>query len=152
MGKLETVRDVFSIIRDALIIILVIVVIMLGLTIIGFVNSIDPKSLSCANMVNTVMSGDLSPILGGAGGSQAPTAKYTPTQEMAGLMSEIEKAAGTGDKQTALAKLDTLRALCSSAGMTDAVQKIDELKMAVEQENYMQALATGSTLKKMFGQ
>lgn len=152
MERLEKVRSVFAIIRDALIIILFIVLILLGFTIMNFVNSIDPKNLSCANMVNTVMSGDLTPIIGGAGGGQAPTAKYTPTQEMLGLMNEIEKAAGTGDKQTALTKLDTLRALCSSAGMTDAVAKIDELKAAVEQENYMQALAAGSQLKKMFGQ
>jgi hypothetical protein len=32
------------------------------------------------------------------------------------------------------------------------VLKLDELKAAVEQENYMQALATGSVLKKMFSQ
>ncbi len=148
MERLEKIRSVFAIVRDALLIILLMVLIAAGLAITGFVNSINPKSLSCENMVNSIMSGDLSAITGGA----EPAAKYTASQEMLDLMGEIEKAATTGDKQTALAKIDQLRSICSSEGMADAVLKIDELKAAVEEENYLKALSTDSQLKKMFGQ
>ncbi|MFH1234221.1 MAG: hypothetical protein V1493_01255 [Candidatus Diapherotrites archaeon] len=152
MERLEKITDIFSIIRDLLIIILIVVIIMLGFTIMNFINSINPKNISCENMVNTVISGDLSPIIGDADSGTGQPAQYTPTQEMLGLMNEIEKAAGTGDKQAALAKIGQLKEICSSAGMPDAVLKLDEFKAAVEQENYVQAMAAGSQLKKMFGQ
>ncbi|MEM0360024.1 MAG: hypothetical protein QXK06_01635 [Candidatus Diapherotrites archaeon] len=146
MERLEKIKSVFAIIRDALIIIFLIVLILAALTLINFFNSINPKNLSCASLVNTLLAGDLSAITG----NPQPLVHYTPTQEMLNLMDEAEKAIASGNKQTALSKLTELSSLCASKEMPEVVQKISELKTAIEQENYVKALSLGSEIKKIF--
>jgi len=148
METLEKARSIFAITRDMLLIILFIVLILTGLSIMNFFNSLDPEKLSCENMVNSVMTGDLD-VFTGAGGI---TETYTPTQEMLSLMDKIETAAMSGEKTTAQAKLGELRTMCLENGYPEAVEKIDALKTAIEEENYVKALGTASQLKKLFGQ
>jgi len=148
METLEKARSIFAITRDMLLIILFIVLILTGLSIMNFFNSLDPEKLSCENMVNSVMTGDLD-VFTGTGGI---TETYTPTQEMLSLMDKIETAAMSGEKTTAQAKLDELRTMCLENGYPEAVEKIDALKTAIEEENYVKALGTASQLKKLFGQ
>lgn len=148
MERLEMIRSVIAIFRDILLIIAFVVVIVLGLTVISFVDSIDTSRLSCEGLVNSIMTGDFDIF----GGSSTVTEKYEPTEEMLNLMNEIEAAALSGDKDTAISKLDELKSLADSAGMAEAVEKINELRTAIEEENYVKALGTASTLKKMFGQ
>ncbi len=151
MEKLEVIRSIFAIARDLLLIIFFIVLTVAALTIINFVNSINPSQLSCENLVNSAMTGNIDQILSGGGQSSAIT-HYKPTSKMLSLMSEAETAAKNGDVTTAAEKLDELKKQCESKGYTEAVQKIDELKLAIQQQNYVQALSTASQLKKMFEQ
>lgn len=148
MERLETIKSVVAIFRDILLIIAFVVIIVAGLTVVNFVNSIDVSKLSCEGLVNSIMSGDFDFF----GGSETVTETYEVTGKMLTLMSEIESAAMGGDNVTALAKLDELGDLADQAGMTEAVAKIDELKQAVQQGNYMKALSTASVIKKMFRQ
>lgn len=148
MEKLEIVRSAFAIVRDALIIVLFVVLILLALTVTTFIGSIDPSQLSCENLANSVMSGDFSVITGSGTVEQ----QFEPTEKMLELMNEIETAAMAGNKETALSKLDELKSRCSQREMFEAVDKIEELKKAVQNENYVKALGIGSQLKKMFGQ
>ncbi|GEM_PF-5971179 len=151
MEKLEIVRSIFAIARDLLLIIFLITLVAAGFTVINFVNSIDPSQLSCENLVNSAMTGNIDQIISGSGGGETGQ-HYTPSEEMLSLMSEAEAAAVKGDETTAAEKLDKLRLLCESKGYTEAVQKIDELKLAIQQQNYVKALSTATQLKKMFGQ
>ncbi len=148
MEALEKIRSIFSIIRDFLVIVFIIVLIMLGVTAIGFISSLDSENISCENVVNTVMSGDLGPILG----EEPVTESIEPTQEMLALVNEIEASASAGDTETALQKIGELKAICASKGYGEAVSKLEDLKNAINEENYVKALGAASQLKKMFGQ
>ena len=150
MERLEIIKDVVAIFRDLLIIIAFVVMIFTGLTVLNFLNALNPNAFSCSSVVNSVVSGDFSVFVDV--GQQKPAATYTPSTEMDVLIGEIEAAANAGNKETAVSKLDELKILAEQAEMPLAVAKIDELKTAIEEENYVKALGTANQLKALFNQ
>ena len=148
---LEKVRDVFAVIRDLLLILVLIgliAVIFIGITLLMNANQILGSIQSGG--LGSVLSG----VLGGSGGSlplSISGGKTLPTVKgdasMCALLSDAKNSFLTGDSTTANQKLTQLKTALTKKSLSDQSKTVDKLIQAVNSDDINQIVALDAQLE-----
>lgn len=141
MVSLLSIRKVTGIVRDLLFIISVVLMIVLLLTTITTVNQLVPivqkaagnaSGLAGAAGLGGLTAGTGSGTVGSStvGDVQQKLAQVDPQARQ--LLQEAFSAYQSGDSVGALAKLDAIKPIAQASGKNAAIQTIDSLKTAVQ--------------------
>ncbi len=144
---LEKVRDVFAVIRDFLLILVLlglIVAILIGISLL----------MNAGQILNSIQSGGLGSLLGGTGPlaalggltggnlenmmSRSQPKTVTGDSTICRLLSEAQSAFLSGDTQTSGQKLIQLKSSFNKKGLTQQAELTDELIQAVNSNDFNQ--------------
>lgn len=142
MGKLQTIRDIFAIVRDFLLIIFLIALIFAALAVYNFVSSIDPSMVLAALSMGSADIGF---------GAVKQEQLYEADTEIKATLQEIESKALAQDIAGVSQELDKLRGMLKEKGMSEAVTLVDEIKQKVLQNDLPGAIEAYFRLKQMLG-
>ncbi len=142
MGKLQTIRDIFAIVRDFLLIIFLIALIFAALAVYNFVSSIDPSMVLAALSMGSADIGF---------GAVKQEQLYEADTEIKATLQEIESKALAQDIAGVSQELDKLRGMLKEKGMSEAVTLVDEIKQKALQNDLPGAIEAYFRLKQMLG-
>ena len=142
MGKLQTIRDIFAIVRDFLLIIFLIALIFAALAVYNFVSSIDPLMVLAALSMGSADIGF---------GAVKQEQLYEADTEIKATLQEIESKALAQDIAGVSQELDKLRGMLKEKGMSEAVTLVDEIKQKALQNDLPGAIEAYFRLKQMLG-
>lgn len=149
MGKLQTVRDVFAIIRDFFVIVFFIVLVITLLAIYHFISNFNPAMLS--SMMGSSMPGmqGMSSVFDTGRIQQEQL--YQADEEIKAIMQNLESKALAQDFAGVQQALKELRTKLEEKGMDQGVALIDKMEQQAMQNDVEGALESYLRLKKMLG-
>ena len=149
VGKLQTVRDVFAIIRDFFVIVFFIVLVITLLAIYNFVSNFNPAMLS--SITGQGMPEMQGPMPGFDAGRIEQEQVYQADEEIKSILQEFESKAMAQDFVGVQQALTELRTKLEEKGMHQAVNLIDKMEQQAAQNDVEGALESYLRLKKMLG-
>lgn len=146
---LEKAKDILSIIRDLLLIIVFIVLLVVGLSFINMIQSAS-SLFSCAMMPP---GGGMIPKAPISSGLEPKTAsKSSPSNsDLCDLLIGVRDDYFAGDSSSALSKLNQAESLAKSRGLTETAKDISEIEKASSSGDITRIISLSSKISSDLG-